>query len=158
MSKANQITLVLFAVVIAITLIRLLLPYGMEDKKNILPEVYSLKADDDTVGYLSAILENNLWDEKRGRLELTTDIDNTTQVDAESPIEPQFLSDSSLQLLGVSRGEGEFFAVIESTDGIKRYASGEVLPDGSQVEEVLEYGVRISKSGQHEQLYLFGKK
>ena len=60
------------------------------------------------------------------------------------------LAEQSFDLLGVSRGEAEFFAVIESPEGIKRYAPGAILPDGSQLEEVLEYGVRISKEGEDE--------
>ena len=65
MPSVNQVYVFAFLAVVALTLIRLLLPYGISDTKNILPEVYSPQKKDNAKQYLTDILAHNLWDEER---------------------------------------------------------------------------------------------
>ena len=157
MTRLNQGLILLFAMVVALTLIRIILPYDISETDNILPEVYSPQKKDNAKQYLTDILAHNLWDKDRGAL---VAVNNGAESDqsSSSGLQVQSHQDqaiSGLMLVGVSRVDG--FAVIESAEGIKRYEAGALLPDGSRLDEVLEYGVRISKSGKNEQLYLFGK-
>jgi len=102
-------------------------------------------------------LAHNLWHESRGVLVAASNGAESDQPSADE-LQARALQEqaaSSLMLVGVSRFEG--IAVFKSAQGIKRYKAGALLPEGSRLEEVLEYGVRISKSGENEHLYLFGK-
>ena len=159
MTRVNQGFILLFVAVAAVTLIRLLLPFGFSETKNILPEVYSVQKKSAAEQYLADILAHNLWDEDRISLGLANNGAESGQSMGEgSPIEMvQGGPASLLKLMGVSRGEGGVFAVIEFDQRAERYIPGDQLPDGSRLEEVFEYGVRISKSGKDERLYLFGK-
>jgi hypothetical protein len=162
MGKVNQGFFLLLAMIAAVTVLRLVLPYGLSATKSILPEVYSLQKKDNAEQFLTDILAHNLWHESRGVLEANNVAANSgagsDQLSADE-LQARALQEqaaSSLMLVGVSRFEG--IAVFKSAQGIKRYKSGALLPEGSRLEEVLEYGVRISKSGENEHLYLFGKK
>ena len=161
MGKVNQGFLLLLAIIAAVTVLRLVLPYGLSATKSILPEVYSLQKKDNAEQFLTDILARNLWHESRGVLEANNVAANSgagsDQLSADE-LQARALQEqaaSSLMLVGVSRFEG--IAVFKSAQGIKRYKAGALLPEGSRLEEVLEYGVRISKSGENEHLYLFGK-
>jgi len=158
MGKVNQGFFLLLAMIAAVTVLRLVLPYGLSATKSILPEVYSLQKKDDAEQFLTDILAHNLWHESRGVLVAANNGAESDQLSAEELQAPalQEQAVSPLMLVGVSRFEG--IAVFKSAQGIKRYKSGALLPEGSRLEEVLEYGVRISKSGENEHLYLFGKK
>jgi hypothetical protein len=134
-----------------------MLPFGLPETKTILPEVYSLQKKDRAEQHLTDILAHNLWHESRGVLEPANDGVESAQASAEE-LQARALQEqtaSTIMLVGVSRFEG--IAVFKSAQGIKRYKTGALLPEGSRLEEVLEYGVRISKSGENEHLYLFGK-
>lgn len=159
MTRVNQGLILLFVAVATATLIRLLLPFGFSETKDILPEVYSIQKKSAAEQYLTDILAHNLWDEDRIALGSANNSAESGQAMSEgSPIElAQGGPASLLTLMGVSRGVGGVFAVIEFDQRTERYIPGELLPDGSRLEEVLEYGVRISKSGKDERLYLFGK-
>ena len=159
MGKVNQGFLLLLTMIAALTVLRLVLPYGLSATKSILPEVYSLQKKDNAEQYLTDILAHNLWHESRGVLVAASNGAESDQSSAdELQAQARALQEqaaSSLTLVGVSRFEG--IAVFKSAQGIKRYKAGALLPEGSRLEEVLEYGVRISKSGENEHLYLFGK-
>ena len=163
MGKVNQGFLLLLTMIAALTVLRLVLPYGLSATKSILPEVYSLKKKDNAEQYLTDILAHNLWHESRGVLVAASngaesDQSSADALQAQAQAQARALQEqaaSSLMLVGVSRFEG--IAVFKSAQGIKRYKAGALLPEGSRLEEVLEYGVRISKSGENEHLYLFGK-
>ena len=159
MSRGAQVLISIFVAAIIVTLVRLILPYGISESKNVLPVVYSSGGSASAEPHLATILEYNLWEEGRAPLRVTS-------VSAESDLAAseaaairlaQEEKASRLRLTGISRGDGEVFAVIESEASTERYTPGEMLPDGSRLEEILEYGVRISKSGSNERLYLFGK-
>ena len=157
MGKVNQGFLLLLAMIAAVTVLRLVLPYGLSATKSILPEVYSLQKKHNAEQYLTDILAHNLWHESRGVLVAASNGAESDQLSADE-LQARALQEqaaSSLMLVGVSRFEG--IAVFKSAQGIKRYKAGALLPEGSRLEEVLEYGVRISKSGENEHLYLFGK-
>ena len=161
MGKVNQGFLLLLAMIAALTVLRLVLPYGLSATKSILPEVYSLQKKDSAEQYLTDILAHNLWHESRGVLVAAingAESDQSSADELQAQAQARALQEqaaSSLTLVGVSRFEG--IAVFKSAQGIKRYKAGALLPEGSRLEEVLEYGVRISKSGENEHLYLFGK-
>lgn len=159
MPRMNQAIILLFSIVAVITLIRLMLPYGIPDTKNILPEVYSPQNIDNAGQYLHDILARNLWDKERAALETTNSVTESGQSASEGNAGEtnQEPPPGSLKLVGVSAAGSEPFAAIESDEGVQRYGPGELLPDGSRLEEVFVYGVRISNSGKYEQLYLFGK-
>ena len=157
MGKVNQGFFLFLVVIVAVTVLRLLLPYGLPQTKTILPEVYSLQKKDNAEQYLADILAHNLWHESRGVLVAANNGVESAQSYADE-IQARALQEqvaSTIILVGVSRFEG--IAVFKSAQGIKRYKTGALLPEGSRLEEVLEYGVRISKSGENEHLYLFGK-
>jgi len=160
MSRGTQVIIALFATLTVLTVIRLILPYGISESKNVYPVVYSPGGKGSAEQQLAAILEYNLWEEGRTPLRVTNnsaEADRSAGEIAAIGLE-QDENASLLKLTGISRGDGEVFAVIESSAGTERYTLGEVLPDGSRLEEILEYGVRISESGSDERLYLFGKK
>ena len=157
MTRVNQGLILLFAMVVVLTLIRFILPYGISEADNILPNVYSPKKKGNAKQHLTDILAHNLWDEGRGAIVASnngTESDRLVFAGSQGETHQESAS-SALKLVGVSRVDG--FAVVESAEGIKHYATGALLPDGSRLDEVLEYGVRISKSGKNELLYLFGK-
>ena len=162
MSRVNQGFLLVLAMLAAVTVLRLVLPYGLSATQSILPEVYSLQKKDNAEQYLTDILAHNLWDKSRGALVAAGDGAQRGQLSADA-LQEQARQEQALQeqaasaliLVGVSKVEG--VAVFKSTQGIKRYKTGALLPQGSRLEEVLEYGVRMSKSGENEHLYLFGK-
>ena len=163
MGRVNQGFLLLLAMLAAVTVLRLVLPYGLSETQSILPEVYSLQKKDNAEQYLTDILAHNLWDKSRGALVAASNSTQLGQLSADA-LQEQARQEQALQeqaasaliLVGVSKFEG--FAVFKSTQGIKRYKTGALLPQGSRLEEVLEYGVRMSKSGENEHLFLFGKK
>jgi hypothetical protein len=159
MSRGTQVLISIFVTVTVVTLVRLILPYGISESKNVLPVVYSAGGSASAEPHLATILEYNLWEEGRAPLRVTNNRAGADQSASEAAAIALALDEkaSRLRLTGISRGEGEVFAVIESSASTERYTLGEMLPDGSRLEEILEYGVRISKSGSNERLYLFGK-
>ncbi len=172
MSRPMQVLAGLAAVVVVITIIRLLLPYGLSDTKDIVPEIYKTLKKEAPDQYLTDILAHNLWSQDRQPLtpsdnrvgpngEIGSDdkvgFDGKVGSDGNESEELSRLDNLPFKLIGISRGEAGFFAVIEFDEGIERFSPGELLPDGSQLEEVLEYGVRISKAGEDDRFYLFGK-
>lgn len=162
MSRVNQGFLLILATIAVVTVFRLVLPYSLSTTQSILPEVYSLQKKDNAEQYLTDILAHNLWDKDRGALVAASNGAQPGQLSTDA-LQEQALQEQALQeqaaslliLVGVSKLEG--IAVFKSPQGIKRYKTGALLPQGSRLEEVLEYGVRMSKSGKNEHRYLFGK-
>jgi len=153
----NRLLVAGFSVLAIVTLVRLLIPFGVDETNSILPEVYAPDRRDAAEQYLVDILANNLWDEDRTPLEgASSGVEYASASSDEVRSQPgQTLASASMTLIGVSKADR--FAVIEYAQAIDRFSPGAMLPDGSQLEEVLEYGVRVSKLGKSEHMYLFGK-
>ena len=116
-------------------------------------------SDAGTEGYLEQIFAHNLWDKDRTPLFREDKSRANQQADSDSQGDAEVQTENNAwKLVGVSSEGQEPFAMIESADGVQRYIEGDVLPGGALLDEVLVYGIQISKSGKNERFYLFGKK
>ena len=158
----------LIASLCALTLILLLWqwsqPYPMPDSQNVIPPELPVAPSHDNAGLLERLIKHNLWDKNRGLLgagaETNTSKDSKAskqqQADAEKARKAEQYAD--WRLMGVSVEGGKQLAVISAGDEITTYQSGEQLPDGTKIIQVMPYGVRVIKLGKEQSVYLFGKK
>lgn len=159
MIRAKQIYIILLAMVVSVIAVRLILPYKIPQGKVVMPELsyeYKVGSDEDL---LKQVFAHNLW--SRSRLPLTADdgfsLSENQQNTGDGPVsEPK--GNGSWKLVGVSNAQEPPFAIIESEQVVENYIKGDLLPDGSTVDEILDYGIQTIKLGKNERFYLFGKE
>ena len=145
-------------VVILLTVLRLFIPYDLSGAKRSTAEIYVPNEGIVDELPIQAILSNNLWDRQRTPL-LGRGADGSLAIEQQSTSggDANIDKKEALRLVGISTSEGKVFAVIEYFEQVELFRMGDSLPDGSKLEVVSNYGVRISKLGEHENFYLFGK-
>ena len=151
-----RLSALLISAVFLVQLGRAFLPYEMPESKNLLPPSVSNLPTEDSGAWLDAMLTNNLWDKARGKLVVGND-SKSNNADGGNTF-GQEDSITSWQLLGVSNFGKEQFALIRNGDNVKKVKVGQQLPDGSTLNEMLPFGIKINRLGKDESFYLFGKK
>lgn len=159
MAKQRLIFVGVLAAILLLSVVRMLLPYRMPEVNSLVPEFDVRQSSDDSESYLENIFAHNLWDKDRTPLLVEDEGQANQQANSlDQDDEDSQKENKSWKLVGVSSEGQEPFAMIESVEGMRRYIEGDVLPDGALLDEVLVYGIKISKSGKNERFYLFGKK
>jgi len=102
---------------------------------------------------LEDMLSNNLWDKDRGHV-----ISKTVEINKAKEV-----TTVRWRLLAISgRANGGNVGMVEMTiNGEKSwqtYSSGDLLPDASQVLEILNDGMIVENNGEKRNVYLFGKQ
>ncbi len=155
--KLNPVAYIGLAFTIAILLWKWSQPYSTPDVPNITPPDLPVVSSINGNSLLAELLSHNLWDKKRGLLNIKDD-QQTAQSGNEQPLEAALPGSNQLwALLGVSNNKRSF-AVIQIDGQIKKYYLGEQLPDGAKLIQIMPYGINIERLGKDEHVYLFGKK
>jgi hypothetical protein len=133
-------------------------PYPMPEAQEAVPPSLPQFAtpSDDLLGY---ILNHNIWDKDRNKLETRASINNGDRENGASGEEDDAEADKQWELVGVSQQGLESLAIIENDEGISNYKVGDVLPNGARISRIMPFGIQIAiSSGENENIYLFGKE
>lgn len=132
-------------------------PYSVPAAQGVKPSAIPLPATRQD-GALAYILEHNIWDKDRNKLESRLRADGSIGTREESAINAAAAEDDhSWQLLGVSQQGPTPIAIVETVTGIENYEVGDELPNGDRINEIMAFGIQISRLGEDENIYLFGK-
>ena len=155
------VTIAATGLVLLFLLWQLSKPYPMPEPREILPpqlpQVSHLVAAD----VFARIRQRNIWAPNREALLTRTELAEQRAVEAAAS--EGALTDSGAvyepwRLLGVSREGAESLVVIDDGRGIKTYRLGETLPDGSEIVNIMPFGVELAKAGERNSAYLFGRQ
>lgn len=132
-------------------------PTGLPEAQRIVPPEMPI-AVDTVKPALDSLLKSNIFNEARGPVETGEPAEEVAEVEVQQEAVPGEFSE--WRLVGVAREGIRSFAVVATQPGDKTkiYRTGDQLPGGEILVDILPFGVQVEQMGEYESRYLFGKE